>query len=241
MIIQRLTSAIRHQNGSQIIIEILIVVIGIFLGLQVQSWYDGRIAKQEEGQIIDYLIADIENAVIRLESADNSFTASINAHASLLQQLEQQQLSSDEIDVFEYNLFSVGKTPPFQGYLDTLTDTNIDKIQNSIIKRIINNYLDSKNEQFILLEIVYARLNISRAPVMKKTLISEETSIGVVKFYDFESLKDDYEYKISIGYILNDMTVIQRRLKKVIEYTHTLIEILKGYQSGEKLEEVTFQ
>ena len=48
MILQRLTTAIRHQNWSQIITEILIVVIGIFLGLQVQAWYEDRAERVQE-------------------------------------------------------------------------------------------------------------------------------------------------------------------------------------------------
>ena len=47
MIISRLASAIRHQNWSQIITEILIVVIGIFIGLQVDDWNTSRQERAE--------------------------------------------------------------------------------------------------------------------------------------------------------------------------------------------------
>lgn len=48
MILQKMAQAIRRQDWSQIITEILIVVIGIFLGLQVQEWYEERELRAEE-------------------------------------------------------------------------------------------------------------------------------------------------------------------------------------------------
>jgi hypothetical protein len=42
MITRRITEAVAKQNSSAASIELLIVVIGIFLGLQASSWYEER-------------------------------------------------------------------------------------------------------------------------------------------------------------------------------------------------------
>ena len=68
MIIARLASAIRHQNWSQIITEILIVVIGIFLGLQVTQWNEGRAERVEENRYLIRLhseVLEVEGRIIR--------------------------------------------------------------------------------------------------------------------------------------------------------------------------------
>jgi len=48
MIVRRLTVAIKRQGRFQVTIEILIVVNGIFLGLQVLEWSNLRSEQQEE-------------------------------------------------------------------------------------------------------------------------------------------------------------------------------------------------
>lgn len=63
MIINRLAIAIRHQNWSQIITEILIVVIGIFLGLQVTSWNDERLDRVQERVYLTRLHSDVLDAL----------------------------------------------------------------------------------------------------------------------------------------------------------------------------------
>lgn len=55
MIIRKLADAIREQNWFTVIIEILIVVIGIFLGLQVTEWNEDRKAKNTERLILAQL------------------------------------------------------------------------------------------------------------------------------------------------------------------------------------------
>jgi len=63
MIIHRLANAIRHQNWSQIITEILIVVIGIFLGLQVDDWNTQREDRVQEGIYLERLHTEVTDAI----------------------------------------------------------------------------------------------------------------------------------------------------------------------------------
>ena len=59
MILQRMAGAIRRQDWFQVIIEILIVVIGIFLGLQVQAWYEAGEAESREKILLTQLHSEI--------------------------------------------------------------------------------------------------------------------------------------------------------------------------------------
>lgn len=62
MILQRMAQAIRRQNWFQVIIEIFIVVIGIFLGLQVTEWNDTRQDKALAVSQISLLAEDAETS-----------------------------------------------------------------------------------------------------------------------------------------------------------------------------------
>jgi hypothetical protein len=45
MILRRMADAIRQQNWFTVVIEVFIVVVGIFIGLQVDDWSQSRKAE----------------------------------------------------------------------------------------------------------------------------------------------------------------------------------------------------
>lgn len=59
MILRRLTDAIRKQNWFQVIVEIMIVVIGIFLGLQVTEWNEERKERIQERIFLNRLHIEV--------------------------------------------------------------------------------------------------------------------------------------------------------------------------------------
>lgn len=105
MILQRVASAIKRQDWFQVTIEILIVVIGIFLGLQVQAWYDARSDEAEEKLVLNALASDyranIEMMDIQLIYA-NEKMITIN---ELMLRSAGGQGSQIEIDVLISNLY----------------------------------------------------------------------------------------------------------------------------------------
>ena len=59
MIIQKLASAIRRQDWFQVVIEVMIVIVGIFLGLQVQAWYEEQKQREEEQVYLNKLLEEV--------------------------------------------------------------------------------------------------------------------------------------------------------------------------------------
>ena len=60
MILRRLATAMREQNWFTVVLEILIVVIGIYVGLQVDGWNEARKDKAKERVYLERLSRDIE-------------------------------------------------------------------------------------------------------------------------------------------------------------------------------------
>ena len=52
MILRRLTHNLRTQNWTAISIELLIVIIGVIIGMQVSNWNQARIEKRETSQLL---------------------------------------------------------------------------------------------------------------------------------------------------------------------------------------------
>ena len=62
MIFRRMAETIRRQDWSTFLVEILIVVVGIFIGLQVDDWVTARQDRQDELLFLEQLHADIMQA-----------------------------------------------------------------------------------------------------------------------------------------------------------------------------------
>lgn len=67
MIIRRMADAIRDQNWFTVIVEILIVVIGIFLGLQVTEWSEARGDRADEQRYLAELKTDLGYALQEID------------------------------------------------------------------------------------------------------------------------------------------------------------------------------
>ena len=67
MILQRLADAIRTQNWFTVVLEILIVVVGIFIGLQVDGWNEQR---KDRGLERRYLERIYNEVVLDIEEFD---------------------------------------------------------------------------------------------------------------------------------------------------------------------------
>lgn len=60
MILRRVTEHVRAQNWTAIGIDFFIVVLGVFIGLQVQEWSQLQADRQREIQIVSELLDNLE-------------------------------------------------------------------------------------------------------------------------------------------------------------------------------------
>ncbi len=68
MILQRLANAFRKQDWFTVLVETLIVVFGVFIGLQVNNWNAARVARTDEVDLLSRMI--IEASEAREDMAD---------------------------------------------------------------------------------------------------------------------------------------------------------------------------
>jgi len=117
MIIRELAVALREQNWFTVVLEVMIVVVGIFIGLQVDGWNEGRKKQQYiEVQLLriavdaaevlaetDRLIVDFDNRIARaqvaLEVLDGTPLTEANTPAFEEALNESYQLNEVEVDL----------------------------------------------------------------------------------------------------------------------------------------------
>jgi len=72
MILRRVIAHFRRQEWTAIFIDFVIVVLGVFVGLQVNNWNESRKGAQLESAYLERLAADIEATISKFDDARRS-------------------------------------------------------------------------------------------------------------------------------------------------------------------------
>jgi hypothetical protein len=68
MLLRRMTQHVKDQNWFAVGLDFLIVVLGVFLGLQVNNWNAARVMRADEADLLSRMVVEAEDA--RTEMAD---------------------------------------------------------------------------------------------------------------------------------------------------------------------------
>ncbi len=198
MILARLAQAIRRQDWFQVLIEVLIVIVGIFLGLQVQAAYEGKQAEDEEARVIGYLISDLEETIEYLDYRVIRTGEQIELTFKILDILESGKLRPEDVPDFEEGILRLGRAQPADAYINSFSDDNLNRILDDDMRNIIGDFrgwLRRAND--------IAVSNIDSITIMEeitflKTPVQQTLDGDALIYYDFETLKDDHEYRAAL-------------------------------------------
>jgi hypothetical protein len=122
--------------------EIILVMIGILLALQVNNWNENRKAKIQEIKFISQLLEDAKNDSIFFQSRLQLFSAQMNTYEQLTDYCEGKINSNDSIVFYKQSY-------PFMVAADqSIVISNKDdynKISNEAIKKTLRDYALSYN------------------------------------------------------------------------------------------------
>lgn len=68
MILRRITANFRRQDWTAVVVELLIVVLGVFIGLQAQEWATKHAEQQRADVLLQQLRGDLDNERINLQT-----------------------------------------------------------------------------------------------------------------------------------------------------------------------------
>lgn len=134
MILRRFMKHVNDQNWFAVGLDVIVVVVGIFLGMQVTEWNDQRKDRVEEGE---YLLRVTDDIGQMLEDQRVELASKKTIRDQIyftLQVLESGVLEEDQIEDFEAGLWATGK---MQAYI-TLK-YQIPSLQNSTDIALISN------------------------------------------------------------------------------------------------------
>ena len=211
--------------------EIVLVVVGILIALQINNWNENRKLKNEEFS----LLLEVKS---NMEATLNSFkNDSVFNHKTILQYekikhyIEEDLPYNRELDT-AFGMLKSWRSPyPIYTAYTTLKTKGLDVISNASLRnkivtmneyeftRLITDY--DKSEWILYQEVVL--------PFISKHLrIYKENSTTLAKPTDFEILKDNDELRNILELLINERKNGLRSYKKVMLDTKDLIESIEN-------------
>ncbi len=88
LILRRITEHVRAQNWTAIVLDLIIVIVGVFIGIQVSNWNDARVARAAEMGFVRAIRDDIEQDIADVQGFVDML-ADVSAYGyQVLQSLE---------------------------------------------------------------------------------------------------------------------------------------------------------
>jgi hypothetical protein len=111
MILRRLTDALRKQDWFTVAVETLIVVFGVFIGLQVNNWNEARQDRAAGRFYLSSIGADIASDIEALEDNIENLQRESD-HAELIDSfLRGKPVAASDWDMFQIIYYRAGWTP----------------------------------------------------------------------------------------------------------------------------------
>ncbi|WP_411766426.1 DUF6090 family protein [Winogradskyella sp. A3E31] len=214
--------------------EIILVVIGILIALQINNWNEGKKAKEKECQVLTEIISDLEYTLADIDrvlnTRTNNLKRTINSMKTIITVLKTNQPYYDSL---AYNFRAINaydeinfKTSGYQSLVSIGTDLVENPELRSSIGQFHTSSINSIKGGFQEIHLDFYSYMID---FYRKKFTTSFNQEGLDKLVpnDFEALKKDKEYLqslhaflgVNIAYldILNEAYAEAEQLKKDIE------------------------
>ena len=218
--------------------EIILVVIGILIALQVNNLNEQSKKQDLRENYVNSLISDLESDIVLLENQISTFNTELEIHTYLSKRLSSSDATFDTIrNIARYEFlpfFTPSNNLNFNTYNALISTGNLDLIQAPLREKIQNH----NAEQVETLQTI--DLNFK--------LLAESGYKYSIKFpinFEFSAIKgkqmnsvweqiDEKELKTNLNGILTSKITIyimtNRLRQRLIEKTRVLIEEIKSYE-----------
>ena len=99
MLLRRVTKHVSDQNWFAVFIDFLIVVVGVFIGIQVANWNDARVEVVREQEVLVAILDDLKNDLAIIESSSAMAKINIDTSNYLLKQAGFETLDKISLPV----------------------------------------------------------------------------------------------------------------------------------------------
>jgi hypothetical protein len=232
MILRRLVIALRKQDWVTVVIETLIVVFGVFIGLQVNNWNEARQERIETHSLLERLERDFEQLLALTESGIARQLLYLEVTERLITGIRAGQLDEDFLASDLALVDSIGSLPaPSAAFEELVSTGRMRLIRNAVLRDELYRY-DSYTG-FLYLQfsqVAEPVAELSRVIIRAKTLeLTGQPSqrfeqLGRVEAIDHAVVLEDRDIMDALqsAYITQDNThliliALRARIERILD------------------------
>ncbi len=204
MILRRLSQSLKEQNWTAIVIEFILLVSGVFLGIQVANWNAERVANKQSDIFTERLREDL-----RVEAWNRSALIAyyenvlLNAKKTLSALEGKTELSNETLIVAAYRATQFGEVVRYRETYDELTSTgNTGLIRDGLLRKVATQIYNSKATENLKNEGINSRYRVAfrmNIPIEAQDAIAKACGDRDLAVGDYKSLITILNYECRTG------------------------------------------
>ncbi|WP_412061292.1 hypothetical protein [Rubrivirga sp. IMCC45206] len=162
MILRRLTQHVRDQNWTAVAIDFVIVVVGVFVGIQAQAWSAERGDRRLERVYLERLLADVDLSIETTAANQGRLREYSAGQVLVVASLQACALAEADRDAFADGIADLGKVGPSVFVLNTMDEMlsagHFSLLQNPDVRDVLNGLARDRAYQQNVFEAVVGQL-----------------------------------------------------------------------------------
>ena len=224
--------------------EIVLVVIGILIALQINTWNEERIEKRKEQSVLiglhDTFSRNLDNLNFIIKNSTEAFDAS--KEIMTLLGPNASGYSNSEVDSLLGHMINYTTYDPSVGTMDDIINSGkLNIIQNKAIKTNISNWsgllndtkkdIDIANNHAFSVLMVYLNDKINLKNIAVPDRISEPTQLNITEPShfpaDYDVFMQDLEFENLVDFHALNFIYLIREYLKIKEYLERTLVLLE--------------
>ena len=216
MILRRFMQHVKEQNWFAVGLDVIVVIVGIFLGMQVQQWYEERKSTEEWRLALDNLKTEFDVNILAVKNDINILTKTVTPATTTLASLLKCQLDEADEKTFHTGLQSmrgaVGLAVRKRALESILTDTRFQSFlsadKREYLQELITwlEFIESEAQYFE--NLPFEDLPEKHTAIKLLTSVSEE-SYPFSRLTVAEGVYTEVGLAIPFGEACNDMEFVK--------------------------------
>ncbi len=246
MILRRVIAHVRKQEWTAIWIDLVIVVVGVFIGIQVANWNEDRRDQALAHEYLERLRDDFTRSIKRAETNIARMEVQFVLEGDMVGRLRACHLDDDQRADFAKGIYRVGRLEApalVRGTIDELRSTGrMGILRNLQLRKELSDIVEGHESDSKILGFIMARATPQIAYVDSKAILLQQSDgFGVdgpssdQVVFDFPTLCRDPVYLGAVSTLQELTKVVIRQNKRALAADRAILAMLDG-ELGRKTE-----
>jgi len=204
MILRNLSQSLKEQNWTAIWIEFVLLVAGVFLGIQVSNWNEQRVTDKKAAMFTERLREDLRVEVWRFSAINLYYDdVLVNARRTLAALEGRSTLSNEELLIAAYRATQYAEFAQYRATYDELTSTgNIGLVADPSLRKIATEIYSTPLYQNVKDEGINSRYRVAFRMLVPNNIqeaVAVKCGDRSSAIGDYEGIKTPLDYDCTTG------------------------------------------